>query len=189
MEYVGKVTVAKSRKNKTAAQQLWFMHWLMAACYLLLFIGGVYMVNLSRNVSYRSDLYDFHKTLGVIVMSLLLARIFVLLLVLQHKYRRRQPKRTRQWVQTWALHTVLYFFMLLVPFSGYFASNISGHDVTIFGTGIVLPRLFAVNKQLNELGDSTHFWLAYTFLAFIVLHMVAQGKYLRTEVRRFSKQL
>lgn len=159
----------------------------MAACYLLLFVGGAYMTDLSRNVSYRGSLYDFHKTLGVVVMSLLLARIFVLLRVLQHKYRRRQPKLTRDWVQTFALHMALYFFMLLVPLSGYFLSNSAGHDVVVFGTDIALPRLFVENKQLGELGSSLHFWLAYTFLAFVILHSLDQRKYLRATLRRFYK--
>lgn len=179
--------VAKPRRNKTAAQKLWFLHWLMAAFYLLLFMGGTYMADLPREVSYRGSLYDFHKTLGVVVMSVLLARIFVLLRVIQHKYRRRLPKLTRDWALTFALHASLYFFMLLVPLSGYFFSNSYGKDVIVFGTNIALPRLFAENKQLAELGRSVHFWLSYTFLSFVVLHMVNQGKYLRSQVRRFSK--
>jgi cytochrome b561 len=159
----------------------------MAAFYLLLFSGGTYMANLPREVSYRGAFYDFHKTLGVVVMSFLLARIFVLLRVIQHKYRRRLPKITREWWLTFAFHASLYFFMLLVPLSGYFFSNSYGKDVIVFGTNIALPRLFAENKQLAELGRSLHFWLSYTFLSVVVLHMVDQEKYLRSQLRRFSK--
>src|SRR3569832_936993 len=159
----------------------------MAAFYLLLFMGGTYMVDLPREVSYRGSLYDFHKTIGVVVMSVLLARIFVLLRVIQHKYRRRLPKLTREWVLTFALHASLYFFMLLVPLSGYFFSNSYGKDVIVFGTNIALPRLFAENKQLAELGRSVHFWQSYTFLSFVEQHKENQGKYLRSQVRRFSK--
>lgn len=174
-------------KKKSAAQRLWFLHWLMAAFYLLLFAGGAYMADLPREVSYRGSMYDFHKTLGVIVMSLLLARIFVLLRVIQHKYRRRLPKFTGDWVQTFALHTGLYFFMLLVPLSGYFFSNSFGKDVIVFGTNIALPRLFVENKPLAEIGRSVHFWLSYSFLSVVVLHMVAQAKYLRSQMRRLTK--
>lgn len=179
--------VSKPKRNKTQAQRLWFLHWFMAAFYLLLFSSGTYMANLPREVSYRGSFYDFHKTLGVVVMSLLLARIFVLLRVIQHKYRRRLPKISRDWVLTFALHASLYFFMLLVPLSGYFFSNSFGKDVIVFGTNMALPRLFAENKQLAELGRSLHFWLSYTFLSVVVLHMVDQGKYLRSQLRRFSK--
>ena len=187
MTVVSKLNTNKPKRNKTEAQRLWFIHWLMAAFYLLLFTGGTYMANLPREVSYRGAFYDFHKTLGVIVMSLLLARIFVLLRVIQHKYRRRLPKMTRDWVLTFALHASLYFFMLLVPLSGYFFSNSFGKDVIVFGTNIALPRLFAENKELAELGRSLHFWLSYTFLSVVVLHMVNEQKYLRSQLRRFSK--
>ncbi len=145
------------------------------------------MADLPREVSYRDSLYDFHKTIGVIVMSLLLARIFVLLRVLQYKYRRRQPKRPKNWWQTFALHSALYCFMLLVPLSGYFFSNSAGYDVIVLGTNVALPRLFAENKQVVDLARSSHFWLSYTFLASIVLHTLAQKKYLRATLRRFSK--
>lgn len=182
------MSVAKLRRKKTAAQRLWFLHWLMATCYLLLFAGGAYMADLPRNVFYRGSLYDFHKTLGVIVMSFLLARIFVLLRVLQHKYRRRRPRHTPEWLRTFALHTTLYFFMLLVPLSGYFLSNWAGRDVIVFGTNIALPPLVAENKQLVELSRNAHFWLAYTFLAFVVLHSVDQRKYVRAIWRRALKK-
>lgn len=181
------MTVAKTPRQKTAAQQLWFLHWLMAGFYLLLFTSGAYMADLPQEVSYRGSFYEFHKTLGVIVMSLLLARIFVLLRVLQHKYRRRQPKRNREWVKTFALHSALYVFMLLVPMSGYLFSHWAGHPVTIFGTDIHLPSLVGENKELVELGRSSHFWLSYTFLAFVSLHSVEQRKYLRANLRRFYK--
>ena len=129
------------KPQKSAAQRLWFLHWLMAAVYLVLFAGGIYMADLPREVTYRGSLYAFHKTLGVVVMSLLLARISVLLGVVLHKYRRRLPKTTPHWWQKFALHIVLYTFMFLVPLSGYLYSNVNATAVFIFGTGIVLPPL------------------------------------------------
>jgi len=178
----------KPAKKKSVAQRLWFLHWLMAGFYLLLFVSGYYMMGLPR-LSNGESAYDFHKTLGVTVMSLLLARIFVLLFVLRHKYRRCQPQRRRKWVRTLALHTVLYFLMLLVPLSGYLAANAPGDRLMIFGTGIALPHLFAVNRQLVEFGGDAHFWLTYTFLAFIVMHIVNQKKYLQAQRRRLFKAL
>jgi cytochrome b561 len=183
------MTIAQKKpgKKKSAAQRLWFLHWLMTFFYVPLFIGGKYMVELSDTVTYRGIFYDWHKVLGATVMALLLARISFLLLTLQHKYRRRQPKRPNDWVKTVALHTALYVFMLFVPLSGYFFSNTAGYEVKIFDTGIVLPRLFPTNKSLSGLGQGLHFWISYTFLAFIILHTLDQRKYLRAQIRRFSK--
>ncbi|MCL1467535.1 cytochrome b [Argonema galeatum] len=175
----------KKAKKKTFAQNLWFLHWLMAACFLLLFATGAYMTDLPKKVSYGESLYELHKTLGVVVMSVLLARIVVLLRVIQHKYRRRLPKLTGEWLKTFFFHTSLYFFMLLVPLSGYFCSNSYGYDVVIFGTDITLPDLFPENKEVAEFSKSLHFWLAYTFLAAIALHAIDQWKYLRAQGRRF----
>lgn len=176
----------KPAKKKSAAQRLWFLHWLMASFYLLLFASGFYMMG-SPLTSNGWSAYDFHKTLGVTVMSLLLARIFVLLIVLRHKYKRRQQKRTRLWVGTFVLHMALYFFMLLVPLSGYFAANATDENFIIFGTGIVLPNLFNVNSQLVEFIGNAHFWLAYAFVGLIVLHMASQKRYLQAQVRRLFK--
>lgn len=177
------------KPQKSAAQRLWFLHWLMAAFYLVLLAGGTYMANLPREVTYRGSLYTFHKTLGVLVMSLLLARISVLLSVVLHKYRCRLPKTTPHWWRMVALHTALYTFMLLVPLSGYLFSNANAKDVVIFGTNIVLPPLIGADNALAELGRSVHFWLSYTFLAFILLHSLDQRKYMRAVLRRSFKAI
>jgi cytochrome b561 len=180
------VTVAKLRRKNTAAERLRFLHWLMAGFYFLLFAGGAYMTDLPKDISSWKSLHDFHRTLGVIVMSLLLARIFVLLRALQQKYRRRLPQRRQDWMQTF-VHTALYFFMLLVPLSGYFLVNSTGQEIIIFSTNISLPHLFVENKQLGELGRSLHFWLSYTFLAVVILHSVDKWKNLRSTWWRFYK--
>lgn len=179
----------KPARKKSAAQHLWFWHWFMAFCYLLLFIGGRYMAPLPKSFVYRENIYDFHKLLGFTVMCLLLVRIGYLLQVLRHKYKRRQPKRKGDWLQTVALHTSLYFFMLLVPLSGYYNSNTAGFNVRVFNTGIVFPHIFPTNKSLHHFGQSVHFWIAYTFLAFIIIHMIDQQKYLRAQLRRLSKTM
>ena len=179
----------KKVKQKSAVGRLWFLHWLMTFFYLLLFIGGKYMAGLPEFLSYRETIFDSHKTLGLVVMSLLLGRIYLLLWVVLNKYRRHQPKYKQGPLKTVALHTILYFFMLLVPLSGYFDSNIGAHDIRIFGTGIVLPPLFPANEEweVSGFGDSVHFWISYTFLVFILLHGFDQKKYLRAQLGRFSK--
>lgn len=177
-------TLVKPKKKKTVSQHLWTVHWWMAAIYVLLFAGGTYMADLERDVSYRGSLYDFHKSLGVTAMILLSGRIILLL----RKLQRKKPTAVRplpEWerIRTVALHSLLYFFMLAVPLSGWFFSNSYDKDVALFGIG--LPRLFPVNRELANLGRSAHFWLAYTFLAFLAVHAIDQWKFLRATVRRF----
>ena len=175
-------TLTKPRLT-SAFKQLWSLHWIMAACFLILYAGGAFMSRLKDDVSLKDYLFDFHKSIGVLVMALLIARIFVLLRMFWSKYSRRQPKLTVNWIRTFALHTTLYLFMLVVPISGFFYSNSGDHDVAFFG--LVLPRMFGVNQGRFEFAYSLHFWLAYTFLAFIVLHALDQHKFLWTTWRRF----
>jgi cytochrome b561 len=156
----------------------------MAACYLVLFVVGKLMSELSDEVSFREALYDFHKSLGVLVIGLLTWRILVLLRVWWRKYTKRLPKFTPSWFRTFALHFSLYIFMWAVPVSGVFLSNsYQSHNVSLFGIG--LPDFFPQNKAVLELGRNLHFWFAYTFLAFIILHAIAQWKVIRANWRRF----
>ncbi|GAB4382174.1 MAG: hypothetical protein Kow00121_41950 [Elainellaceae cyanobacterium] len=50
-----------------------------------------------------------------------------------------------------------------------------------------LYDIFPENAAVVELARSLHFWIAYTFLAFIVLHGIDQQKYVRSLWRRARK--
>jgi cytochrome b561 len=179
------LTQAKPRMT-SAFQRLMSVHWWMAAAYLILFIGGTIMSQLPREVSWRGMMYDFHKSIGVLSMALLTWRILVLLQVWWKKYSKRWPKLTLEWWKNVILHTSLYIFMWAVPIAGFLLSNsFKPNNVAFFG--LVLPDLFPQSKAMVEVGRSLHFWTAYTFLAFVVLHTIVQWKVVRANWRRFSK--
>lgn len=174
--------IAKPRVN-SAFKQLMSIHWWMAACYLIVFISGWFMSELAGEVSFRDLLYDFHKSIGVLTMALLTWRIFTLLQVWGRKYTKRLPKFTPAWMRNFALHTALYIFMWAVPLTGFFLSNsYRPNNVKFFG--IVLPDLFPQNQAVVDLARNMHFWFAYTFLAFILLHTILQWKVVRANWRR-----
>ncbi|WP_272819409.1 cytochrome b [Scytonema hofmannii] len=117
-------------------------------------------------------------------MGLLTLRIFILLRVWWNKYTKRPPKLSKQWLKTVSLHTSLYLFMWAVPVTGFFLSNsYKSNNVKFFG--LVLPNFIPQNSALVSVARSSHFWVAYTFLAFILLHTVSQWKLLRANYRRF----
>jgi cytochrome b561 len=176
----------KSRKPNPS-RVLWSLHWWMAALYLLLFVGGTFMANLTGPVSYRGSLYDFHKSLGVITMGLLTSRILYLLLKLQRHSPPKRPVPDWARIRDVALHSLLYGFMLVVPLTGWFFSNSFDKDVSLFF--IPLPRLFPPNRPLADLGRNLHFWLSYTFLAMVAAHTLVQWKFLRAQMRRYGQGL
>lgn len=180
-------TSPKSRKN-AVFKHLMSIHWWMSVGYLILFITGTFMARLSREVFIRPYLYDFHKSIGTLLMAVLTWRILVLLRVWWRKYTKKFPKFTSEWLKTFALHTSLYIFMWAVPIAGFLLSNsFKSNNVKFFG--IVLPDIFPENSAMVEIGRSLHFWLAYTFLAFIILHTIEQKKVVRSLWRKFTKML
>ena len=176
----------KQRKN-SAFKHLMSIHWWMFYCYIILFVGGILMARLPRELLGRNLLYDFHKSMGVLTMALLTWRILTLLRVSWKKYTKRSPKYSPEWMRKFALHTSLYLFMWAVPVSGFFFSNSYQSDNVRF-FGITLPDLFPQNSALVELGRNIHFWLAYSFLAFIVLHAIDQRKVVKGFWRRINKR-
>jgi cytochrome b561 len=179
---------AKSRLN-SAFKRLWSMHWIMAACYLLLFVGGFGMVRMPEDTALQENVYTLHKSIGALTMALLTWRIFILQRVWWRKYTRRSPKITGDWLRMFLLHTAIYLFMLAVPLSGFFLSNSYQSGNVPFFWIATLQDIFPENALVVDLARDLHFWLAYTFLGFIGLHAIDQRKYVRALWRRATQAL
>jgi cytochrome b561 len=177
----------KSRLN-SAFKQLMSVHWWMAMVYVVLFTTGTFMSQLEREVSFRHIVYDFHKSMGVLSMAILSWRVLLLLRVWWKKYTKRFPRFSRVWVRTIILHTSLYIFMWAVPVSGVLLSN-SFRENNVKFFGFVLPDIFPKNPTMEDLGRNLHFWLSYSFLAFVGLHTIDQQKVVRANWRRFRQFL
>ena len=164
----------KPKRQNAAFKHLMLLHWLMAAFILSLYFTGVFVAH-PRQKPLLAWLIPFlHQSFGVLFLMLLIARIFLLLRLVRHKYSRRSPRITSNWLKTIILHSSLYFFMLVVPVSGFFLRNFTGLDTTLFG--IPVPSVFAPSENWVELAKSTHSWLSYVFLTFVSLHILAHWK-------------
>jgi cytochrome b561 len=182
------MAIATKFRLNSAFKQLMSVHWWMATVYVVLFTTGTFMSQLERGVSFRNSFYDFHKSIGVLSIALLTWRILLLLRVWWKKYTKRVPRFSWIWLKTVTLHTSLYVFMWAVPVSGVLLSNsFRANNVKFFG--IVLPDIFPQNSAMEDLGRNLHFWLSYTFLAFVVLHTTDQQKVVRANWRRFKQFL
>lgn len=173
----------------SAFKQLWSIHWWMATCYLVLFVGGFWMVRMPDDMALQNGAYDLHKSFGALTMALLTWRIFLLQRVWWRKYTRRLPKVTGEWIRTFLLHAAIYIFMLAVPISGFFLSNSFRSNNVSFFWFTTLPDVFPQNRSVLGLARNLHFWISYTFLAFIVLHTIDQWKVMRSYWRRLNQAL
>ncbi len=173
----------------SAFQQLMSLHWAMSLGYFILFTTGYVMTNwIPEDTALQGSAYGFHKGLGAFVLALITWRVFLLLRVWWKKYSRRVPKFSAAWWSKTALHTLLYVFMWAVPLTGFFLSNsYKANNVKILG--IVLPNIFPENKAVLDIARNSHFWFSYAFLAFVILHMIAQRKVVKAIYRRWTQAL
>lgn len=151
--------------------QLRIIHWIMFICFSMLFVLGYFMTEFKDSEPW--GLYSLHKSLGVLVLALLLLRWFTRLtgrLPEPADYMRGVDEKIAKGV----VHT-MYLLMLLVPLSGYLMSNINGHGVEFFG--LALPTLVSETENLKHLSHEVHEYLSYIFLGVIVLHLLGVIKH------------
>jgi len=173
----------KSNRQNSKFKHLMLLHWMMASLLMLLYLTGVYVAH-PPQANFVKWLSPFlHQSVGKLFLVLLVARIFVLLRVVRSKYSRRLPNVTPNWLKTVSFHTILYFFMLIAPISGFLLRNFRGVNTTFFG--ISVPPIFAANSDWIVLARSFHFWASYIFLAFIGLHILVHWKFVRSRLRSF----
>jgi cytochrome b561 len=77
-------------------------------------------------------------------------------------------------------HLALYVCMLVMPLSGYIASNFSKFGIKFFNM-LVLPPWGIDDKRIYAVFNTTHVVTSYLFVALIALHVLAA---IRHGVRR-----
>ena len=137
------------------------VHWSFACLLISMLNLGFYM----KNTAYNADLYQLHKSIGV---------VFILLIVFRLYWRFKQPWRSsvtgsKRQSLVHALHLVLILLMVLMPVTGFMVSAFSGFGIHLFGVFIV-PENFDAIEKIVPFNDAVyrgakvlHNIFAYTF--------------------------
>jgi cytochrome b561 len=146
------------------------LHWLTA---LLLFgqiLLGWYLESIPRQTPARSVIVNFHKSTGIILGIVILIR---LLWRVAHRAP-ELPEFLPRWerVVAKASHHALYLCMVLMPLSGYIASNFSKWGVNFFDA-VKFPAWGPDNHAIYAVLNTTHVVTSYVLVALIALHIVA----------------
>lgn len=148
------------------------IHWTMAVLILAQVALGLRIADMVPALS-TLWLYGLHKTLGLIALALVLARIVW--------HRISPPPRPLGEPKAWktiaarAAHAVLYVLMLAIPLSGWIASSATGIDVVIFGS-LVLPPIAPVSETWETAGFAVHDVLGKLLMAVVLLHVAGALK-------------
>lgn len=185
------VEIESMRRTTSIFKQLMSLHWMMAACFALVYMTGAIVARLQTGAFYsgpKGSLSFFHQSIGVLVTTLLIARISLLIRIVLSKYSRRLPTLTRGWIIKFVLHTALYGLMSVAPITGFLIANSYGSQVPFFGLATVTP-IFAKNQTVVESARGLHFWLSYLLLACTILHILAHWNIVRRGWRQIQNRM
>lgn len=144
------------------------LHWLMALLIIAMLFIGTGMV---ASVSARHEwLIHLHKPLGIAILLLVLARLWV-------RFYTRQPPLPAD-LPGWQVlaakvsHVLLYALMLSLPLLGWGMISAAG-DPVMLGSSLQLPAILPANAQLFAVLRKAHGYLAYLLFFTVLLHLAA----------------
>ena len=151
------------------------LHWLLA----LLILGqiglGWYLEGIPRQTPARGPVVNFHKSVGMVLGLLILFRLFWRWMHPAPDLPSSMPAWERAAAR--ASHAGLYVCMLLMPVSGYVASNFSPHGVNFFNA-VKMPPWGPDNHTVYTILNTTHVLTSYVFVSLIAIHILAALRHL-----------
>ncbi len=156
------------------------LHWIMALAFILMLLSGFVMTNLNIDQSLKFQMFQWHKSLGVILLCAFFLRISTRLLTKVPQLP--QKMKNIEKIAAKIGHYSLYFFMIFAPFSGWVlvSSSPYGLPTIVFGW-FEFPHLSLAlvigNDFAHEIAEELHWILAYSFFTVILLHIAAVVKH------------
>lgn len=149
------------------------IHWLTVALLVTQVWLGFAFSDAPRGSPERGMLFDWHKTLGALILVLAIVRLVVRMMNPPPPYPQDFPRWERA-LAVWN-HRIFYVLLFALPLTGLAAVSGRAEDGSVdLLFGFALPAIPGVPKD-NPFGD-WHEWLVYTTLALIVLHVAAALK-------------
>jgi cytochrome b561 len=146
------------------------VHWITALCMFAILPLAWVMTNAKEGSPFSEALFNWHKTLGGIVLLVTLFRIVWRLVDRPPPY----PPIVAAWDRTLAHVVYWLFFAVLVwmPMTGFLTSAYGGHPTKLFNL-VPTPQLLPKDKNLGELFGALHGLGQWAVYALIVLHLSA----------------
>lgn len=149
------------------------IHWLMALGIIGLIASGWYMAGLDKSVSYKYDIYFWHKSFGTLALFAIALRIVVRLASTVPALPEAMSGHEKKLAHL--AHFLLYALMIAVPLSGFLMSDFGGHPVPLFNWATF--GLLEDNKELAGTLWEVHTTIPYVLLGVIVLHILGALKH------------
>ena len=144
------------------------LHWLVALSVIVIVPVGLLMGRAKGPLA--DGLYNFHKSLGALVLILMTLRII-------YRFSRGAPA-TEPTLKSWeriaseTVHWSLYVLLIVTPLVGLFAMSAYGASTPFFGL-FEIPPIIAQNKPLAGRLFYLHGWLGWAVGVLFCMHIAA----------------
>ncbi|MGH8259050.1 MAG: cytochrome b [Steroidobacteraceae bacterium] len=161
-------------------------HWLVAALLIGQIAFGWFLTTVPRGSPMRGFYVNLHKSTGLVILAVILLRVSWRLW--------HAPPRLPSFMPAWERaaargnHAALYALMLVMPLSGYIASNFSRYGIKFFNA-VKLPPWGIDDHRVYAFFNSVHVVTAYVFAAIIAVHVLAALRHAVRRDRIFSRML
>lgn len=155
------------------------LHWVIAALVIVVMIplGLVFTdfdnmkaVDAMFGKNAFNTFYDLHKSTGIMVLTLMVARLAAKALWPNPAYSPPLPAINR--VGAKISHLLLYFLLLITPVIGWMGVSAYPAPVPFYGL-FQMPALLGADRKLSELLLDLHGTLALTIIAVVSVHVAA----------------
>jgi cytochrome b561 len=151
------------------------LHWVIAVLVFVMIGIAFYMTGIPKGNPDRSYFFNLHKSIGVTVALLVLVRLW---------WRRKNPPPPLPTsMPSWQIqasqisHALLYLCLIVMPLSGFSASQFTKYGVNFYNV-LKIPPLGFENKDIYEFLQGMHGVTAVLLVALIVVHVGAALKHL-----------
>ncbi|WP_144576912.1 cytochrome b [Agrobacterium sp. DE0009] len=151
-----------ARYSRTAR----ILHWIVAMLVFVTWPMGL-MIGFAKD-AVKLDFYLVHESLGFLLLWFMLLRTGA-------KFYQPSPPISGSVLERIAAHTVhglLYAFLIIMPVSGFLATNAHGFPLRWFG---IIPIWSPLDKspEIAPVLSTIHEWSAWIVLALLALHILA----------------
>jgi cytochrome b561 len=145
------------------------LHWVVAALVLFMVPVGIIIAN-EWGGPVQQPLYDLHKSVGMLLLPLVLARLL---------YRLTHPPMplpadipALQQFAAHATHWALYGLLIVQPVVGLIATSAYPAPLPMFGL-FELPPVWPENRPLSERLFALHRWMGIAIAVVATMHIGA----------------
>jgi len=150
-------------------------HWVTVVLVLFQAWLGFSFADMAEGAE-RANLFTWHRTVGALILLIVLARLTYRLLNPPPPYPPELPRWERL-AGTWN-HRLFYLLLIAMPIVGLIAVSgmTPGSTISLLG-GILIPKIPGISKELGETAGDVHSAAAFLLILLILLHAGAALKH------------